>query len=163
MDKVVRTTISFKEFSTVCCNPHSQRLEKALATHSSTLAWKILWMEESGRLQSMGSLRVRHDWTTSLSLFTFMHWRRKWQPFQCSCLGNPMDRGAWWATGDGVTRSWTQLSDWAWAWWRRNIRELFEVMEMFFHIFKKNLIVYLVGCAGSWLQHTGSLVMACGI
>ena len=38
------------------------------------------WTEEPGRLQSMGSLRVRHDWTTSLSLFTFMHWRRKWQP-----------------------------------------------------------------------------------
>ena len=49
-------------------------------THSSPLAWKIPWMEEPGGLQSMGSLRVRHDWATSLSLFTFMHWRRKWQP-----------------------------------------------------------------------------------
>ena len=49
------------------------------APHSSTLAWKISWTEESGRLQSMGSIRVRHDWATSLSLFTFMHWRRKWQ------------------------------------------------------------------------------------
>ena len=55
-------------------------LEKAMAPHSSTLAWKIPWMEEPGRLQSMGSLRVGHDWATSLSLFTFMHWRRKWQP-----------------------------------------------------------------------------------
>ena len=53
--------------------------EKAMAPHSSTVAWKIPWMEESGRLQSMGSLRVRYDWTTSVSLFTFMHWR-KWQP-----------------------------------------------------------------------------------
>ena len=51
-----------------------------MATHSSTLAWQIPWMEEPGRLQSMGSLRVGHDWTTSLSLFTFMHWRRKWHP-----------------------------------------------------------------------------------
>ena len=51
-----------------------------MATHSSTLAWKIPWMEEPGRLQSMGSLRVRHDWVTSLSLFTFMHWRRQWKP-----------------------------------------------------------------------------------
>ena len=42
-----------------------------MAPHSSTLAWKIPWMEEPGRLQSMGSLRVRHDWVTSLSLFTF--------------------------------------------------------------------------------------------
>ena len=51
-----------------------------MAPHSSTLAWKIPWTEEPGRLQSMGSWRVRHDWATSLSLFTFMHWRRKWQP-----------------------------------------------------------------------------------
>ena len=51
-----------------------------MASHSSTLAWKIPWMEEPGRLQSMGSLRVGDDWATSLSLFTFMHWRRKWQP-----------------------------------------------------------------------------------
>ena len=54
--------------------------EKAMATHSYTLAWKIPWTEEPGRLQSMGSLRVRHNWMTSLSLFTFMHWRRKWKP-----------------------------------------------------------------------------------
>ena len=46
----------------------------------STLAWKIPWVEKPGRLQSMGSRRVGHDWATSLSLFTFMHWRRKWQP-----------------------------------------------------------------------------------
>ena len=55
-------------------------LEKAMAPHSSTLAWKIPWMEEPGGLQSMGSLRVGHDWATSLCLFTFMPWRRKWQP-----------------------------------------------------------------------------------
>ena len=54
--------------------------EKAMATHSGTLAWKIPWTEEPGRLQSMGSLRIGHDWATSLSIFTFMHWRRKWQP-----------------------------------------------------------------------------------
>ena len=46
----------------------------------STLAWKIPWMEEPGRLQSMGSQRVGHNKATSLSLFTLMHWRRKWQP-----------------------------------------------------------------------------------
>ena len=51
--------------------------EKAMAPHSSTLAWRIPWMEEPGRLQSMGSRRVRHDWATSLPLFTSMHWRRK--------------------------------------------------------------------------------------
>ena len=51
-----------------------------MAPQSSTLAWKIPWTEKPGRLQSTGSLRVGHDWATSLSLFTFMHWRRKWQP-----------------------------------------------------------------------------------
>ena len=51
-----------------------------MAPHPSTLAWKIPWMEKSSGLQSMGSLRVRHDWATFLSLFTFMYWRRKWQP-----------------------------------------------------------------------------------
>ena len=51
-----------------------------MAPHSSTLAWKIPWAEEPGGLQSMGSRRVGHDWAASLSLFTFMHWRRKWQP-----------------------------------------------------------------------------------
>ena len=51
-----------------------------MAPHSSTLAWKIPWTEKLGRLQSMGLLRVGHDRATSLSLFTFMHWRRKWQP-----------------------------------------------------------------------------------
>ena len=57
-----------------------ESLEKAMAPHSSTLAWKIPWTEQPGRLQSMGSLGVRHDWATWLSLFTFRHWRRKWQP-----------------------------------------------------------------------------------
>ena len=51
-----------------------------MAPLSSTLAWKIPWTEEPRRLQSMGSLTAGHDWANSLSLFTFMHWRRKWQP-----------------------------------------------------------------------------------
>ena len=55
-------------------------MEKAMAPHSSTLAWQIPWTEEPGRLQSMGSLGVGHDWVASLSLLSFMHWRRKWQP-----------------------------------------------------------------------------------
>ena len=61
-----------------CCLDLS--LEKTVAPYSSILAWKIPWIEEPGRLQSMGLRRVGHDWATSLSLFTFMHWRRKWQP-----------------------------------------------------------------------------------
>ena len=57
-----------------------KQVSRPMAPHSSTLAWKIPWTEEPGRLQSMGSLRVGHDWATSLSRFTFMRWRRKWQP-----------------------------------------------------------------------------------
>ena len=83
--------------------------EKAMATYSSALVWKTPWTEEAGRLQSIGSLRVGHDWATSLSLFTLMHWRRKWQPTQCSCLENPRDGGAWWAAVYGVAQSWTRL------------------------------------------------------
>ena len=149
-----------------------------MATDSSTLAWKIPWTKETCRLQSMGSLGFGHDSAISLSLFTFMHWRRRWQPtpvflpgesqgrgilvggrlwvrtesdttevtqqhsslvgfpggsavknlpvsaedtgsiprsgrspgeesgnpLQYSCLGNPMERGAWWATAHGVTK-----------------------------------------------------------
>ena len=63
-------------------------------THSSTLAWKIPWTEEPGRLQSVGSLRVRHDWATSLSLFTFMHWRRKWQPTPVFLPGESQGQGS---------------------------------------------------------------------
>ena len=83
--------------------------KKAMAPHSSTLAWKIPWMEEPGRLQSTGSLRVWHDWATSLSLFTFMHWRRKWQPTPESFLENPRDGGTWWAAVYGVAQSQTRL------------------------------------------------------
>ena len=71
--------------------------EKAMAPHSSTLAWKIPWMEEPGRLQSMGSRKVGHDWATSLSLFTLMHWRRKWQPTPVFLPG--ASQGQWSLTG----------------------------------------------------------------
>ena len=68
--------------------------EKTMAPHSSTLAWKIPWTEEPGRLQSMRSLRVGHDWATSLLLFTFMHWRRKWQPTPMFLPGESQGRGS---------------------------------------------------------------------
>ena len=54
--------------------------EKAMAPHSSTLAWKIPRKEEPGGLQSMGLRRTGYNWATSRSLFTFTLWRRKWQP-----------------------------------------------------------------------------------
>ena len=75
--------------------------------HSNTLAWKIPWTEEPGRLQSMGSLRVGHDWVTSLSLSCIAEGNGN--PLQCSCLENPRDGGAWWAAVYGVAQSWTRL------------------------------------------------------
>ena len=82
-------------------------LEKAMATHSSTLAWKIPWMEEPGRLQSMGSLESdtteRLHFHFSLSCIGEGHGN----PLQCSCLENPRDGGAWWAAVCGVAQSQT--------------------------------------------------------
>ena len=83
--------------------------EKAVATHSSTRAWKIPWTEEPGRLQSMGSRRVGHDWVTSLLLFTFMHWRRKWRPTPMFLPGESQGWGTWWAAVSGVAQSRTWL------------------------------------------------------
>ena len=77
-----------------------------MAPHSSTLAWKIPWMEEPGRLQSMGS----H--TTEQLHFQFSlscSGEGNGNPFQCSCLENPRDGRAWWAAVYGVAQSWTQL------------------------------------------------------
>ena len=84
-------------------------LEKAMATHSSTLAWKSPWMEGPGGLQSMGLLGVGHDQATSLSFFTSMHWRRKWQPTPVFLPGESQGRWAWWAAVYGVAQSWTWL------------------------------------------------------
>ena len=78
-----------------------------MATHSSTLASKIPWMEESGRLRSMGSPRVGHVRVTSLSRIG----EGNGNPLQCFCLENPRDGGAWWAAIYGVAHSWTQLND----------------------------------------------------
>ena len=69
-------------------------MEKAMAPHSSTLTWKIPWMEEPGGLQSMGSLRVGRDWATSLSFLTFMHWIRKWQPIPVFLPGESQGWGS---------------------------------------------------------------------
>ena len=113
-------------------------LEKGRATYSSILAWRILWTEEPGRLQSIWSQRVRHDWATFTSLHLSLGFPRGSNrkefacnardlgsvpglerspgeghdnPLQYSCLENPMDWGAWWATVHGITKSWTWLSD----------------------------------------------------
>ena len=80
-----------------------------MAPHSSTLAWKIPWTEEPGRLQSMGSLESdtteRLPFHFSLSCLG----EGNGNPLQCSCLENPRDGGAWWAAISGVAQSRTQL------------------------------------------------------
>ena len=73
---------------------YNHLLERAMAPHSSTLAWKIPWTEDPGGPQSMGLLRVGHDWATSFSPFTFMHWRRKWQPTPAFLPGESQGRGS---------------------------------------------------------------------
>ena len=93
-----------------------------MAPYSSTLPWKIPWVEEPGGLQSMGSLRVGHDWVTSLSFFTFMHRRRKWQPTPVFLPGESQGRGAWWAAVYGVAQSrtrqkWLSSSSSSRPWW----------------------------------------------
>ena len=75
-----------------------------MATHSSTLAWKIPWTEEPGGLQSMGSLE---SVTTSLSLSRLGEGNGN--PLQCSCLENPRDGEVWWAAVYGVEKSRTRL------------------------------------------------------
>ena len=82
---------------------------KAMATHSSTLAWKIPWTEGPGGLQCMGLLGVRHDWATSLHFSLSCIGEGYGNPLQGSCLENPRDRGAWWAAVYRVTQSRTQL------------------------------------------------------
>ena len=73
---------------------HFHALYKEMATHSSVLAWRIPWIEEPGGLQSTGSLRVGQDSATSLSLFPFMHWRRKWQPTPVFLPGESQGQGS---------------------------------------------------------------------
>ena len=80
-----------------------------MATHSSTLAWKILWTEEHGRLQSMGSLRVRQTEWLHFHFSLSCVGERNGNPLQCSCLENPRDGGAWWAAVYGVAQSQTWL------------------------------------------------------
>ena len=83
--------------------------EKAMAPNSSTLAWKIPWTEEPGRLWSIGLLRVGHNWVTSLYFSLSCIGEGNGNPLQCSCLENPRDGGAWWGAIYGVTQNRTQL------------------------------------------------------
>ena len=83
--------------------------EKATASHSSTLAWKIPWTEEHGRLQSMGLLSVGQTERLHFHFSLSCTGEGNGNPLQCSCLENPRDGGAWWAAVYGVAQSRTQL------------------------------------------------------
>ena len=104
LDSVATTTKSYflTHFYNFCQICHR-------VTNSSTLAWKIPWTDELGGLQSMVSLRVGHDWATSLLLSLSCIGEENVNPLQCSCLENPKDRGAWWASLYGVAQSRTRL------------------------------------------------------
>ena len=102
--------------------------EKAMAPHSSTLAWKIPRMEQPDRLLSMGSLRLRHDWLTSLSLSCIGEGNGN--TLQCSCLENPRGGGAWLADIYGVAWSQTRLKRLT----SRNNNKVYKVMTWYTYI-----------------------------
>ena len=113
------------------CNDFSSNSEKAMAPHSSTLAWKIPWMEEPGRLQSMGSLRVGHDWVMRLHFHFSLSCigEGNGNPLQYSCLENPRDGGAWWAAVYWVAQSRTRLK------WLRSSQFKLSVLHSFKLVF----------------------------
>ena len=120
---------------------HVHALEKAMAAHSSVLAWRIPGTGEPGGLPSVGSHRVGHDWSDSTAAAAYFpqafpggsdNTESAWNagylgsipglgrspeegngyPLWCSCLENSMDRGVWWATVLEVRKSWTRPNDW---------------------------------------------------
>ena len=107
LEPIIQSEVSQKEKHQYSILTHIS--EKTMAPHSSTLAWKIPWMEEPSRLQSMGSPRVGHDWATSVSLFTFMHWIRKWQPTPVFLPGESQGWGSLVGCHLWVAQSWTWL------------------------------------------------------
>ena len=139
----------------------SEQMEKVMAPHSSTLAWKIPWTEEPGRLQSMGLLRVGHDWVTSLSLFTFMHWRRKWQPTLVFLPGESQGGASlvgchlWGCTESDTTEATSQQQEWAEKQDRRVQRRMF--------LLSKRTVVYQSHLNKVWWQQreTGTPVHQC--
>ena len=116
-------------------------------------AWKIPWMEEPGRLQSRGLLRVGHDWVTSLSLFTFMHWRRKWQRTPVFLPGESQGRGSLVAAVCGITQSRTRLK-----WLSSSSSNVF-FGEMSFRFFAHFLIRLFVSVPLSYVSSTKQYIV----
>ena len=135
-----------------CC-ALDQGSEKAMAPHSSTLAWKIPWTEEPGRLQSMGSLKSD---TTERLPFHFSlscSGEGNGNPLQCSCLENPRDGGAWWAAVSGVAQSQTRLK-------RLSSSSSWEMVFFPFSIKPRNFtrIQLMVFIPGWYFQHVGGFL-----
>ena len=127
-----------------------------MAPHSSTLAWKIPWVEEPGRLQSMGLLRVGHDWATSLSLSTFMHWRRKWQPTPVFLPRESQGRGSLvgchlWGRIESDTTEATQQQQQQQQQWYLILVLIFISLILIrcthLHIFKGHFLSYFLTCS----------------
>ena len=103
--------VTFSYPLSVICPSLRIWLEKAMAPHSSTLAWKIPCTEDPGRLQSMGSRRVGHNWSNLAAATAARAWYLEGHgdPLQYSCLENSMDRGAWQIAVHRVAQSCTWL------------------------------------------------------
>ena len=123
-----------------------------------TLSWKIPWMEESGGLQSMGSQRVGHDRVTSLSLFTFMHWRRKWQPTPVFLPGESQGQGGlvgcqlWGRTESDTTEATQQQQQ------QRYFVCFYDPISLFLSVRKTNLRNHSAGSPCISLARTGLYV-----
>ena len=132
-----------------------------MAPHSSTLAWKIPWMEEPDRLQSMGSRRVVHDWATSLSLFTVMHGEGNGNPLQCSCWRIP-------GTGEpgGLPSMGSQRvgHDWVYTHTEHALIKCFWLAVNSSHFnLVKTILIYRCYCFKSFLENTMQSVSKCTV
>ena len=158
MNKVISRNNFILFLAIVFCTNQGYFVEKAMAPHSSTLAWKIPWTEEPGGLQSMGSQRVGHDWETSLSLFTFMHWRRKWQPTPVFLPGESQGQGSqvgchlWGRTESDMTEATQQQQQ------QRYFVCFYDPISLFLSVRKTNLRNHSAGSPCISLARTGLYV-----
>ena len=97
-------------FHLIIWSEQDTKLFRGTSSWDKLQEFSVPWMEEPGGLQSMGSLRVGHDWVAEQLHFSLSCiGEGNGNPLQCSCLENPRDRGAWWAAIYGVAHSWTRL------------------------------------------------------
>ena len=129
-----------------------------MAPHSSTLAWKIPWTEVPGSLQSTGSLRVEHDWATSLSLFTFMHWRRKWQPTPMFLPGG--SQGRWSLMGCHLwdcTES--DMTEATWTWQQQTMTTIINQQKFNTLFYLMHIFIYMRDNSYWWKDYATYLIL----